>query len=335
MFFIWCNIACIGCDCLCRIYIYLNLPVICEGDTRLNKNIRTDLAMEARELWKESTDETTKLLGVKAYEEIYGSFKVTTVNILNEQGEKELSKPVGKYVTVELDGFIRREENAFSKAVMLIADELRDILNLEVTDTVLVAGLGNAAITPDAIGPEAISCVMVTRHLKERVPEYFAAFREVAAVQAGVLGTTGIESADLIAAVSGKMRPDAIIAVDALASCRMDRLCRTIQISDTGIVPGSGVGNRRIALNRKTLGVPVIAVGVPTVVDAASLAAEYTERAGIQGMSEAYFKQGEDMIVTPREIDKNVRDMAKLIGYGVNAALHDGLTIEDIDMFLS
>ena len=302
---------------------------------KMNKNIRTDLAMEARELWRESAGETTKLSGVEVDEEIYGSFKVTMVKILNEQGEKELGKPVGRYVTTELDGFIRREENAFSKAVMLIAEELRGVLNLGAADTILVAGLGNAAITPDAIGPEAISCVMVTRHLKERVPEYFAAFREVAAVQAGVLGTTGIESADLIAAISGKMRPDVVIAVDALASCRMDKLCRTIQISDTGIVPGSGVGNRRAALNRETLGMPVIAVGVPTVVDAASLAAEYAERAGVEGMSAERLKQGEDIIVTPRDIDRNVRDMAKLIGYGINAALHEGLTIEDIDMFLS
>lgn len=301
----------------------------------MNGNVRTDLAMEARELWRKSAGETTELPGVEADERSQDGFKVTTVKILNEEGERELGKPVGKYVTVELDGFIRRDENAFSEGAALIADELREILRLGADDVVLVAGLGNAAITPDAIGPEAVDSVMVTRHLKERVPEYFENFREVAAIQTGVLGTTGMESADLISAVCERLRPDAVIAIDALASCRMDRLCRTLQISDIGIVPGSGVGNRRAALNRASLGVPVIAMGVPTVMDAAVLAVEYAERAGVEVADAESFKREAEMIVTPKDIDRTVQDMAKLIGYAINLALHDGLTVEDVDMFVS
>lgn len=296
--------------------------------------IRTDLALEAKELWRESADETTKLSGVEAYDETRGSFKISTVKILDEEGERQLGKPRGTYVTIELDGLIRREENAFEDAANILAEELRKILNLEDSASVLVAGLGNAAITPDAIGPETVECVMVTRHLKQHMPLEFAAFRRVSAIQSGVLGTTGIESADLISAVCQRLSPDCVIAVDALASRRMDRLCRTIQIADTGIVPGSGVGNSRMALNTKTLGIPVVAIGVPTVVDAATLTIDMAQRAGVNLDSGSFGDDG-SMIVTPRDIDKCVKDISKLIGYGLNLALHKDLTIADIDMFLS
>lgn len=301
----------------------------------MNPKIRTDLALEARELWQESAQETTELPGVKATEEQRGNFKVSTVEILNEQGEKALCKPVGSYVTLELDALVRREENAFSDAAMLLAEELQKMMKLGEAESVLIAGLGNSAITPDAVGPETVGFVMVTRHLKEKMPEQFEAFRPVAAVRAGVLGTTGMESADLIAAVAERLSPDCVVAVDALASRRMDRLCRTVQLSDTGIVPGSGVGNSRAALNRQTLGVPVIAVGVPTVVDAATLAAELAERAGVSGLEGKDMGDDGNMIVTPRDIDRSVKDISKLIGYGLNLAMHDGLTVADVDMFLS
>lgn len=291
------------------------------------------MALEAQELWKESAGKTTELEGVKAIEVETDGFKVTTVQILDERGVSALCKPVGEYITIELDGLLRREENAFVSAAELVSEKLRELLGLDTDESVLVVGLGNAAITPDAIGPESVNCVMVTRHLKERMPEQFHAFREVSAVSVGVLGTTGMESADMISAVAAKLQPDRVIAVDALASSRMDRLCRTLQITNTGIVPGSGVGNSRAAINRETLGIPVVAVGVPTVVDAMTMAIDYAERAGVRGLDKRGFE--DNMIVTPREIDKNVRDMAKLIGYGVNLALHDGLTIEDVDMFIS
>jgi spore protease len=177
---------------------------------------------------------------------------------------------------------------------------------------------------------------MVTRHLVEKVPEYFGSFRRVSAVQSGVLGTTGIESAELIKAVADEVKPDVIIAVDALASRKMSRVCKTVQITDTGIVPGSGIGNRRATLCKQTMGIPVIAMGVPTVVDAATLAADLMETAGMGEKSpDAFGKSGREMIVTPKEIDVYIEDISKLLGYAINLALHEGLTQNDVTMFLS
>ena len=296
----------------------------------MHSKIRTDLAMEAEALRQKSSE----IPGVRASREPRGSFFVTVVEVLDGRGEEALGKPVGTYVTVELDAFLRREENAFSEAAALLAEELRRMLQLEKNGNCLVVGLGNRDITPDAVGPDTVDCVMVTRHLTERMPEEFAAFRPVSAVCSGVLGTTGIESGDLVRAVTEQVRPAAVIVIDALASREPQRLCRTVQIADTGIVPGSGVGNARQAINQETLGVPVIAVGVPTVVDAATLTVDLAARAGAD-LNAADFGDAGSMIVTPRDIDKNVRDIAKLIGYGLNLALHDGLTVEDVDMFLS
>lgn len=300
------------------------------------RGIRTDLAVEARQLWREgAVDETTALAGVRAEELDRDGFHVTVVEILDAQGEEALGKPAGRYVTVELDALIRREENAFAGAASLLADEFRKFaVNPDGQQTYLVVGLGNRGITPDAIGPETVDHVLVTRHLKERLPEEFASFRPVSAVCSGVLGTTGIESSDIVRAVVEKVRPSAVFAVDALASRSTDRLCRTVQIADTGIVPGSGVGNARQALNRENLGVPVIAIGVPTVVDAATLTVDLASRAGAELDPQGFGAVG-GMIVTPRDIDRNVRDIAKLLGYSLNLAFHDGLSIADVDMLLS
>ena len=300
----------------------------------MNRAIRTDLALEAEALWRESQPCGRAPAGVRARRETRGNFAVTTVEVLDERGEAALGKPMGKYVTVELDALIRREENAFPSACALLAETLRALLPLSPGEPCLVVGLGNREITPDAVGPDAVDCVMVTRHLTQQLPEDFGALRPVSAVCSGVLGTTGIESSALVRAVADTVHPAAVVAIDALASRSPDRLCRTVQIADTGIVPGSGVGNTRAALNRESLGAPVIAVGVPTVVDAATLALDLAARAGLSPDPSAFGDAG-GMIVTPREIDKNVRDVAKLIGYSLNLALHEGLTLEDVDMFLS
>ena len=300
----------------------------------MNRAIRTDLALEAEALWRESQPCGRAPAGVRARRETRGNFAVTTVEVLDQRGEAALGKPMGKYVTVELDALIRREENAFPAACALLSETLRALLPLSPGEPCLVVGLGNREITPDAVGPDAVDCVMVTRHLTQQLPEDFGALRPVSAVCSGVLGTTGIESSALVRAVADTVHPAAVVAIDALASRSPDRLCRTVQIADTGIVPGSGVGNTRAALNRETLGAPVIAVGVPTVVDAATLTLDLSARAGLSPDPAAFGDAG-GMIVTPREIDKNVRDIAKLIGYSLNLALHEGLTIEDVDMFLS
>ena len=297
---------------------------------------RTDLALEAKELWAESAEKETKLEGVRARDSLREGYQVTTVDILDEQGASSLGKPVGSYVTVQLDALARREEDAFGRAARAIAAELNGLLKLPEGATCLVVGLGNRAITPDAIGPGVADHTMVTRHLVEQAPEHFGSFRPVAALAAGVLGTTGVESGELVKAVAEKIRPGCIIAVDALASRSMDRVCTTVQLANTGIVPGSGVGNHRAALNRETLGVPVIAVGVPTVVDAGTLAADILAEAGQEGLDpEALAGAGDGLMVTPRDIDQRVADLVKVIGYGINLALQPGLTIEDVDLFLS
>ena len=297
---------------------------------------RTDLALEAKELWTESAEKETKLEGVRARDSLREGYQVTTVDILDEQGASSLGKPVGSYVTVQLDALARREEDAFGRAARAIAAELNGLLKLPEEATCLVVGLGNRAITPDAIGPGVADHTMVTRHLVEQAPEHFGSFRPVAALAAGVLGTTGVESGELVKAVAEKIRPGCIIAVDALASRSMDRVCTTVQLANTGIVPGSGVGNHRAALNRETLGVPVIAVGVPTVVDAGTLAADSLAEAGQEGLDpEALAGAGDGLMVTPRDIDQRVADLVKVIGYGINLALQPGLTIEDVDLFLS
>lgn len=286
----------------------------------MERKIRTDLACEERDLLRASAGETTELKGVKATDEMRNGFRVTTVDILDKDGEEALCKPVGRYVTVELDALLRRAENSFEQAAQLIAEILRGIMRPDMGGSTLVAGLGNIAITPDAVGPLTVDNVMATRHLKTHMPEDFAAFRNVCAVRTGVLGTTGIESAEMLKSICSAINPNRVIAVDALASAELGKLCRTVQISDAGIVPGSGVGNDREALCEQTLGAPVVAIGVPTVVDAANF-------------SDAEDAKG--MFVSPRDIDTSVRDVAKLIGYGINLAMHDGLTTADIDMFLS
>ena len=210
---------------------------------------RTDLALEAKELWTESAEKETKLEGVRARDSLREGYQVTTVDILDEQGASSLGKPVGSYVTVQLEALARREEDAFGRAARAIAAELNGLLKLPEEATCLVVGLGNRAITPDAIGPGVADHTMVTRHLVEQAPEHFGSFRPVAALAAGVLGTTGVESGELVKAVAEKIRPGYIIAVDALASRSMDRVCTTVQLANTGIVPGSGVGNHRAALN--------------------------------------------------------------------------------------
>lgn len=298
----------------------------------MQNNIRTDLALEAKELW-ETSQGAEEIPGVSVDERGDGSFRITEVRIEDLNGEKALCKPVGKYITFELDGLIKREENAFEQAASLLSSEIRRIMPLMPDATVLVAGLGNDAITPDAIGPECLRSVLVTRHLKERMPGDFSFFRNVAAVEPGVLGTTGMESADIVSALVGRIAPDAVIAIDALASREPDRLCRTVQLADTGITPGSGVGNRRAELSRGTLGIPVLAIGVPTVVDSLTLTAVLAEKAGIDLPDDDTAKQ-KNMMVTPKDIDRSVRDISRLIGYALDLALHDGLTIPDIDMFL-
>lgn len=300
-----------------------------EREISMKPAIRTDLAMEARELARQATGRSD-IPGVhfSSYEDM--CLNIDVMDIETQEGADILCKPIGRYVTAEIGKFLRRNDDAFEDSARGLGKILCELLALKENSSVLIACLGNPAITPDAIGPLCAQNLMVTRHLKDRMPDTFAPFRTVSVVCPGVLGTTGIESAALVRAAVETVKPDAVIAVDALASRSMERLCRTVQICDSGISPGSGVGNHRNALDKESLGVPVIAVGVPTVVDAATLVIDLTG-----GEVPEHSRQSSEMIVTPRDIDSFVSDAAKLVAYGINFALHDGLGIGDIDMFVS
>lgn len=279
---------------------------------------RTDLAWEEKELLEAS--ETTKLSGVRAREYDEQGVHITEVEVLDEAGAKALHKPVGMYKTLELTAMRRRARGGFRLAAEALGRQLRSLLPPGGQGSVLVAGLGNAAVTPDAVGPKALSHLLVTRHLVERSPSFFGDYRPVAAVAPGVLGITGLESAEVIHGVVEKAKPDCMIVVDALASCSLSRICATVQLTDTGITPGSGIGNAREAFNRERFGIPVVAVGAPTVVDLET----FLDDAG-QGEQAA-----SQMIVTPRDIDARVEQIAKLVAYGINLALHDGLSVDDL-----
>ena len=266
---------------------------------------RTDLAAE------ELPQGGGQLPGVMSRSSDELGFPVTEVRVLDETGANALHKPVGCYVTMDMEGFFRREEDSFSRAVSVLSDQIRMLAPLGEDDSVLVATLGNPDITPDAVGPQTSSYVLATRHLRRMLGPDFSFLRPVSVCRTGVLGTTGIESAELIRMLAESISPALVVVIDALASRSTDKLCRTVQLSDSGIVPGSGVGNDRSELSQRVLGMPVVAIGVPTVVD-----------------------MGDGLIITPREIDRYVKDAGKLIAYALNLAFQPGLTISDLDMFV-
>ena len=274
-------------------------------------SVRTDLAAEAFKYVEKEINgidcRTTEINGLKA----------ELIHVRTSDAAQKLGKPVGSYFTLYLDDFITRRSVSFSDAAFALAELLRKLPAIASSKSFLVACLGNRAVTPDALGPYASDGIIVTRHLKASLPASFAAFSEVSVVRPGVLGTTGMESADAVKALCASVRPDCVIAVDALAAGDPTRLCRNVQLCDTGISPGAGVGNDRAALNEAFLGVPVIALGVPTVIDLAA----FTDA-----------PEAKSMFVTPRNIDELVKSTAKLISYGINLALHDGLTVGDVDV---
>ena len=247
---------------------------------------RTDLALEARELWQESAERTTRLSGVKATKTKQEGYPVTRVDILDERGEKALGKPQGSYLTVDLTSFWQRKADFFERAVRAVGSQLKALLPGE--GPALVIGLGNEAMTPDAVGPLAADNILITRHLIAAMPKHR----------------------------------------------RVGRVCATVQLSNTGIIPGSGVGNHRSALNQETLGVPVFAIGIPTVVDAATLAADLLEESGVENIGPEALQGGGGLMVTTQDIDRQVRDLSKVVGYGINWALQD-LEIEEMNALLS
>lgn len=302
-------------------------------------HIRTDLALEAHEIAKGAG----ALSGVESTEETTGDIRLTRVKVLDKQGEEALGKPVGTYVTVEVPNLDDTEGETFVAAVEAVGKELASMLN-GVQGEVLVAGLGNAQMTPDAIGPRSVRSVLVTRHVAGELSHIqgMEGTRAVSAIAPGVLGQTGVEAGEILRALVMKLQPAAVIVVDALASRRAARLGNTIQLSDTGIIPGSGVGNARVAINREALGVPVIAVGVPTVVDAATLAVDLIEDAGFHADEPAREKirrsvspDKAPMFVTPRFIDLIVEHAARLTGFAINRALNPSISYDDMTAMLA
>lgn len=289
--------------------------------------VRTDLALERLDMAKQSHGMGRGVDGVTYKRKTIHGIGVHTMEIDSENAAADLCKPVGLYYTISLKKLLKRCDDSFIDGVRCISEIICSVLPSG--NRYMVACLGNPNITPDSIGPLCAKHIMVTRHLKAYMPDTFSEFSEVSLVSPGVLGTTGIESASLVKGAVEAVKPDAVIAVDALAASNMDRLCSTVQICNTGIEPGSGVGNRRFSLSHDTLGVPVISIGVPTVVDVSTI---------LNNVGESdHCKQGsgEHMMVTPREIDTLAADSAKLIAYGINFALHKSLTLEDVDLFIS
>lgn len=276
---------------------------------------RSDLILEAAE--QLAAEEKSKgKSGVRPLKSRRCGYDVTTMRVTAPEDAAALGKPIGRYITVDLRPYFQRESGFFARGVACLQAELSALLPpREENRAVLVVGLGNRHLTADAIGPMALESLLVTRHMVRQLPRQFSAFTPVEALTPGVLAATGMETGELVRAVVRETCPAAVIAVDALAARNRDRLCATVQLSDTGLIPGSGVGNHRRALNKETLGVPVIAVGIPTVIDASDLGDT---------------RNGESLFVTPRDIDSRVRELSRLVGYGVTLALQPSLTIDDV-----
>lgn len=318
-------------------------------------NVRTDLAIEAREARGE------QISGVDVINAGDEQVKITRVKILNEQAANELGKPVGTYITLEIPGLRMNDKEVYERVCAALSEEIRAIAGFDKERTTLVAGLGNWNITPDSIGPKVVKSLLVTRHLFEHMPsEVGEGVSPVCGVAPGVLGITGVETGEILRGIVERVSPGLVIAVDALASRRLERVGTTIQISDTGISPGSGVGNQRKELSAQTLGVPIIAIGIPMVVDAATIASDAIDMAVDALISETdegsgFYKtlkeldRGQkyslitevlssnvgDLMVTPKEVDELSGRVSKIIANGINLALHEGFSLEDIEKYFA
>ena len=288
---------------------------------------RTDLAVEARELLEKDIG------GTDYFNQRYGDVTLARLKIKTPEAAGKMGKPEGTYLTFDVPPFSDDFRDPAAR-IELIGKELASLLPQR--GLILVAGLGNTEITPDNLGPKTAKGVLATRHITGELARSTGLddLRPVAVLAPGVLGQTGIETGELLYSVTQKLRPAALIVVDALASRRLDRLGCTVQVSDTGISPGSGVGNARPKIDRQTMGVPVVSMGVPTVVDAMTLAADLLGREEA-GMEEEISPRGEPMVVTPREIDLLIDRAAKLVSMAINHALQPSFTLEDLGTLVS
>lgn len=287
-------------------------------------NYRTDLACELK------TDLNKKTGGVSAKEEKFGEIIINTITVENEIGERLLGKPKGTYYTFTLPDYSESETE--NTAIKLICSRIRKLLPKK-QGTVLVVGLGNRDITPDALGPFASKNVLATRHIKSEIllQSDFEDLKPVAVLAPSVLGKTGIETLEIIKGAVNTVKPSAVIVIDAFAARSAERLGKTVQLASSGICPGSGVGNSRKAVNKESLGVPVISIGVPTVVDAVTLAAQISGENENKNISPSY----STMFVTPREIDLIIERSAKIISASINTALQPSYSMQEINDLLA
>lgn len=287
-------------------------------------NFRTDLALERREMINEDID------GVEVSKTENDECKTTIIEIKTAEAAKRLGKGVGKYITLEVNPF-SNEAAVSDGRLEALTESIKQLLP-KGNGTVLVAGVGNEDITSDALGPKTASLIFATRHIGREVQKaagFSESLRPVAVVSAGVLGKTGIESGEYIKSICEAVKPECVITVDALAAGSVERLGTTIQMSDTGIAPGSGIGNTRARIDEDFLGVPVIAIGIPTVVDAISLSSELS---GIQPqkLDKSKLINGERMIVAPKDIDLLVKNASYLLALSINCALQPTLSAKEL-----
>lgn len=291
-------------------------------------NLRTDLAVERHEI---AGSEDIDGIEINKYDD--GGVTVTEIKVTNENGSRVLDKPLGSYVTVEVTPFSKASD-LFSHQLTVLSEQIKKLI--PDSGLVLIAGLGNKTITPDALGPRAAELIFATRHIGAELRKSIGMenIRNAAVIIPGVLGKTGVETGEIIESVARKVKPCAVIAIDALASRRLERLGTTVQMATSGVVPGSGVGNARSRIDEQTLGIPVLSVGVPTVVDAATLASDLIEQAGYAADGAEFEKLlkpiGERIMVTPKEIDLMIERAAQLVAMSINCALQPELDPKDI-----
>lgn len=322
-------------------------------------NVRTDLAIESREMY--TKENKSEIDGVIVEEETEGEIKITTVTVESDEAGEKLGKPKGNYITIDFPEYTHYDGESMDKVSDVVANVLKRLVSMPDEKTALVVGLGNWNVTPDALGPKVSEKIMVTRHLKDVMPDVIDdSVRSVCTIAPGVLGITGIETGEVIKSLVNKIKPDLVICVDALGSRKLERVNRTIQIGDTGISPGAGVGNHRMKINEETLGVKVIAIGVPTVVDAATMAndtldlllddliGKVEEGKEFYNMLKSVNRDEKsalikevlnpfigDLMVTPKDIDTIVNSLSKIIANGINMAIQPNLDMEDINKFVN
>lgn len=303
--------------------------------------IRTDLAMEAENIGQ-------RIPGVEVLnDDVAEGVHRVRVNISSKEGEQALGKKMGTYVTIQADALAQGDAQTDEGCSKALAEEIKRMAGDAVLGSVLVVGLGNRMVTPDALGPAVCEEVFVTRHIHEYAPEDIdERLGVVSAISPGVLGITGIETGEIIEGVASRLKPALIIAIDSLASRSIERVRTTIQIADTGISPGAGIGNKRKALDKETLGIPVIALGVPLVVYASTIAQDLlsaalektTDTKSREEMERVFAamtdQPGAEMIVTIKEIDKVVSDLSRIIADALNIALHKNLTLEETRRYM-